>query len=432
MSEALDAVKKSVADLVTLVKTGQEGQEATFKGIIETALKNHPGVTTQRKFSAPMNEYGKRVEDLMHKMPGEIKSKMDDCYIASKILRIPVKNLKSWGDLCREGSEFKKALDTAAAAGGGDWVPTEFSSQLAEEVRLQLRVAALFPEIRMPSNPYKLPVQIGKLSTFKQPEQTADTGQTKIPVGDAGDLTGNATLTAVGHASRVLASKEVQEDSIIAIMPFLRAEIAKAIADGREECILNGDTAGTHEDSDVTSADDRRKMWLGLRAHANDQSYKTDLSTLSVTNLRSLRGSMVKYGIMPSQLCWIVSMNTYIKLLGLSALETLDKYGPAATILTGELAKLDGIPVLVSEHVRSDLNASGVQDGVTTNKSVLHAVYKPGFVIGNRRQITTQLLSELYAESDQDALITKERIVFQALYPIASNKTTWMGFNITT
>ncbi len=108
----------------------------------------------------------------------------------------------------RRAGDFKKALDTATAAQGGDWVPTNFSNELFEFVQLQARVSGLFRTIVMPSNPYKLPIGLARINTYKQPEQTADTGQTKIPVGDGSNV-GNSTLTAVGHAARVLTSAEL-------------------------------------------------------------------------------------------------------------------------------------------------------------------------------------------------------------------------------
>ena len=424
-----DSLTKTVAELALAVKKGQDEQPEALKQAVKDVLASHPGYTPHRKIVFSGIET--RADQILAKMPKELRHRLDECYILGRMLKRDTKSLKHWQEFVDgDGREFKKALDTANASQGGDWVPTEFTSELAEDIRLELRVAALFPMIQMPSNPYKLPVQLGRFDSFKHDEQTADTGQTKVPVGDATGVVGNSIMTAVGHASRVLVSKDLEEDSIVPILPFLRSEIVKALADGREDAVLNGDTAGTHEDSDVTSASSRRKLWLGLRAHANDQSYKTSLATFDLAGLRSLRKSMGKYGVMPSQLAILASISDYIQMLSFDNVTTLEKYGPNATVLSGELARIDGIPVIVSEHIRENLNASGVHDGVTTTKTVVHMVYRMGFKWGIRRNPTVKLLEELYAESDQDALVTKERLVFDDLYPIASNKTTWLGYNI--
>lgn len=430
--QEIDTLKSQVKEIVELAKKKDEQFEGTLKNMIQQVLANHPGLTPERKIEFPESKIAdpeRRVKSIFTKMPQELRQKANDCFIMSAILGKPVKELGHWQEFCEEGAEFKKALDTATAVGGGDWIPTNFTPEFFEFVRVQTKVAALFRTIPMPSNPYKLPIGIGRISTFKHDEQIADTGQTKIPVSDVNDLSANTVLTAKGHAARVLTSKDVEEDSIVPILPFLNSEIITAMAEGREDAILNGDTAGTHEDSDVTSASDRRKLWLGLRAMSNDQSYNVDLASFDLTTIRTLRSKMGKYGVMPSALAWITGIRGYLEnLLSLAEVITIDKYGASATILSGELGKLDGIPLIVSEWVREDLNASAVFASGST-KTALHLVGRDNFVIGERRKASVQLLKELYAESDQDALVVRERLTFDPLRPIASNKIVYTGRN---
>ncbi len=435
----MDEVIKSVRELAEEVKKTQERNaalpEQLMKGIQELVEKA-PAPAPQRsvEFASNMPVEERAEHEILGSMPKELQSKVDEMFLASKILNKPVQHLKSWGKWARQAGDFKKALDTATGAQGGDWVPTNFTNELWEFVQLEARVPGLFRTIVMPSNPYKLPVGLARISTFKQPEQTADTGQTKIPVGDGSNV-GNSTLTAVGHAARVLVSAELTEDSITPILPWLTRDIAKAIAEGREDFILNGDSAGTHEDSDIGagSADSRRRIALGLRAAANDggATYKADLATFSLATLRGLRAKMGKYGVNPADVAIIVSAVGYAKLLGLSEVLTMQNFGNNATAITGSLGSIDGMPVFVSGMGRSDLNASGVYDGATTTKTVLNMVYRPGWVIGERRSAASvRVLTELYAESDQVALVTKERVTFAPTYPVASNVTTALGYNI--
>lgn len=429
--EQVDSLCQKVHDLTELAKKQQAEHEGNVKKLMEEVLANHPGFTPERKIQFSDN-HPTKMEDLMDTMPNELQQSADDMLIMSKILRKSPDQLKSWGGFTRRLGDFKKALDTAAAAGGGDWIPTGFTNQLYEQVRLQAKVMALFPQIVMPTNPYVLPIEIGRITSHKASEQTADTGQTLIPVGDGNSLTGKTTLTAVGHGTRVLVSKDVSEDSIIPLLPYLRSAIIKAMAEGREDASLNGDTASPHEDSDTESgaATLRRKMWLGLRAHAHDNSYTADLGEFTLSTIRTLlRAPMGVYGVNPSDLAIVTGIKGYINLLNLKEVTTVDKYGPGATVLAGELAKVDGIPVIVSEWIREDLNASGVYEAAAT-KTVLHVVNRNAFVVGVRREATVQLLTELYAASDQDALVTRERVIFKDLFPIATNKSTYLGQNI--
>lgn len=423
----------SVKNISELVKKGQGDNKDLITNLVKQVLADHPGRTapTKIEFSGTKVLEGS-VQRIVRKMPVELQIESDNIFIMSKMLGVHASKLKSYQAFRDGAKEYIKALDTAESGGGNEWVPTDFSPELEKLITLELQVAALFPEIPMPTNPYTLPIQVGRIKTFKQPEQTGDTSQTKIPVGDGSSITDNTTFTAIGHAARVITSKDLEEDSIIPILPFLREDMAVAIAEGREDGVLNGDTAGTHEDADAETegATGRKKMWLGLRATANDQSYKTDLSSMNITALRTFRASMGKYGVLPKNLAWITGPISYSKLLGISEVITVDKYGPAATILSGELAKLDGIPVVVSGLIKENLNASGIQDGVTTDRTVLHLVHRRGHAFGNRRGFTVQLLKELLAESDQDILLTRERRAWRDLFPIASNQTTRLGYNI--
>jgi HK97 family phage major capsid protein len=408
--------------------------EKIMEGIKDLVAKAPNPTPRSVEFSTEAPAAERKEAEILSAMPKELRAKTDEMFVASQLLKKPVQNLKMYGEWSRQAREFKKALDTATGAQGGDWVPTNFSSELFEFVQLEAKVPSLFRTIVMPSNPYKLPVGLARINTYKQPEQTADTGQTKIPVGDGSNI-GNSTLTATGHAARVLASAEVDEESIVPLLPWLVRDIAKAIAEGREDFILNGDSAGTHEDSDIGAgtAEARRRIALGLRAAANDggATYKLDMATFSLANLRALRLKLGKYGVNPADCAIITGPTGYSKLLGLTEVVTMQNFGNNATVMAGSLGMVDGMPVIVSGQVREDLNASGVYDGVTTTKTALYMVYRPGWVIGERRSANSvKILNELYAESDQVALITKERVTFKDIYPTASNKTIGVGYNI--
>jgi HK97 family phage major capsid protein len=280
----------------------------------------------------------------------------------------------------------------------------------------------------MPTNPFKLPIDGADAVAYLTAESTSDTA-TKITASTPG--TNNVTFDAVKLACRVLVSTELEEDSVVAILPLLRDKIVQALAEAQENATINGDTDGTHMDSDVTAATDVRKAWDGYRKLALGAA-KVDCSTFSITNLRAIRTAMGKYGVNPSNLAWIAGISVFNKMLGLDEVMTVDKYGPGATILTGELAKLDGIPIIVSEFIREDLNASGVYDGVTTDTTVVPLVYRSGFLYGDRRSITLKVSQELYMETDQDVAIATQRLDFQPVLDAASEPVVGLGYNIST
>jgi HK97 family phage major capsid protein len=313
-----------------------------------------------------------------------------------------------------------QAMDSATAAEGLEYVPRELSASLIERVNLELRVASLFPQVQMPSQPFDIPgLAVSRQRTATKAQETADTGQGKFE--KRTPATRKITLTAIKFGAEVIVSKEMEEDSLIAVVPMIQSELVDWLSADIEDAIINGDDAAAHQDSDVTDFTDPadpRTAWNGLR-FLTQAAQKTDASNAVLTSamLRTNRSKMGKYGVRADQLAHIIAMRSYINLLSDANVQTLEKYGPNATILSGELGRIDGAPIVVSEFVRQDLNASGVHDGVTTTRTIALTVNRAGFLVGQRRGVTVQVLRELYAESDQDAIIASLRKAFMPRFP---------------
>lgn len=322
---------------------------------------------------------------------------------------------------------MQAAVDTQTAGEGAEFVPRELSANLIDRVTLALRVLQVFPEIGMPTNPFDLPARaLARTRGGRHTEQTADTGQTKIKKVTAGSR--KITLTAAKFATEILVSKEAEEDEIIAVLPFLQEELEDFTAADLEDAAINGATA--ERDSDSGGAEDPRLNWNGLRKVANANSAERDHGggVLTVAGLRANRKLMGKYGIDPEQIIHILGMVEYIDLLGDSTVQTVDKYGPQATVLTGELGRADGTPLIVSEYVRNDLNATGVFDNTTKTKTVAVTAYRKGFFRGTRRQLQVEFLRELYSESDQDAVKVSTRQALEKRY--GTDKAVAVSYNV--
>jgi len=328
--------------------------------------------------------------------------------------------------------ELAKALNTATSGEGADFVPTGFSASLIDDVRLALRVAALFPTLNMParSGSFDNPVRGERQRAYLIGEATTDSAS-KIPA--ATTPSSKITFTAIAHGLRMLWSYDIDEDSAISIMPLVRSELIQALVDGEEESIISGDISSTHQDSDVTAANDLRKSFAGLRYNSGGSSgtAAVDISTLSVANLRAIRKAMGKYGVNPANMAWITSISAYIQMLGLTEVLTMDKWGPGFTAKAGQLGVFDGAPVVVSEFIRNDLNTSGVYDGTTTTDTILMLVntqafwkaYKPGGVlIETGKDIETQ----------QNVAVASRRLDFkQVNTPGSGEETVGLGYSLT-
>jgi hypothetical protein len=159
---------------------------------------------------------------------------------------------------------------------------------------------------------------------------------------------------------------------------------------------------------------------------------KCDISSggLNEANLRALRKIMGKYGIKPRELAWIVGPKGANDIQAIANVSTLEKYGPKATILTGEIAAFLGIPIITSEAVRENLNASGVYDGSTTTKGSVLLVNLPRFLTGRRREFTVESFRDV--KSQQNNIVASFRKAFSPLeVPSASIPTVVIGYNYT-
>jgi HK97 family phage major capsid protein len=354
----------------------------------------------------------------------EVQKMADELYLCSSILGCDPRELNMWQDWEQTTTELRKAMDTATSGEGEEWIPTRFSRDLLEKVRLELKVAALHGRINLPTPTFRMPVEGADAIAYLVPESTSD-DSTKIRASTPG--TKRITFTAQKLAGRVLFSEEITEDSIIPILPYLRGKVITALAVAQETCTINGDNSSTHQDSDVTDPLDARKAWKGYRKLVHTDA-KVDLSTFSTTTLRSIKKAMGKYGININQLAWVTGISVYNQMLDLTEVRTVDKYGPKATILTGELAKFDNIPIIASEYIREDLNASGVYDGTTTTKTIILLVRRDAFLFGDRRVIKVK--SAEIIETDQSQIVTTQRLDFEAGFDTDTEKVVGLGYNI--
>ena len=320
------------------------------------------------------------------------------------------------------------ALDSDTSAEGVEWIPTGIGASVHEKVRAMGKVAPLFQTIALPTAPWKWPIEGADLTAYRVAEPTSDTA-TKVTASTSGTVA--ATFDPEIFGVRSLWSKTLDVDSAVAIAGYQQRKLVQAFADAREKAIIDGDTDGTHQDSDVgASTTDARTAWDGLRKKALAQTVVTATSS-SVANLLALRKGMAKWGVNPADLAYIVGVSAAHALLADSNLLTVDKFGPNATILNGQIGSIAGVPVIVSEHVREDLNASGVYDGITTTKTFNLCVNRNEWAMGTRMTLDFEINDVLYLETFQRVIVGFSREDFQSIASAATNEDTAISYNVT-
>jgi hypothetical protein len=298
---------------------------------------------------------------------------------------------------------FRNAIEKAisdTAGSGAEWIPDIPISTLFEDFYTPNGIAALFPTINV-NGPVLIPSITdtfrpylkGKVTTDDPSQYTAST-----------PTTASTTIDPVGFAVRSVLDDAATEDAIFPILPEIQRRMGRAVADAYEDCMVNGDTTATHEDTinawnirsrwgatGLGGTADHRRGFKGLRRLAVDSSTTVDL-TASQT-VAGVMGSVVSLlgERAASEIVLITSPEVlYKKLMVDTNVLTVDKAGPAlATWITGQLASIGGHPLVVSRWMSADLNASGIFDNVTKTKSGLLAVDRSAF---NHYQVRAALV----------------------------------------
>lgn len=233
---------------------------------------------------------------------------------------------------------------------------------------------------------------------------------------------GKVTLTARKLALRVGFSAELVEDAVIPLIPLYREQAMRSMADALDHVLLNGDTE-TGAIGNINSSDaplpptEKSLAFDGLRKLPLVIDPTKTLDALgqapTMERMRSARFKMPnRYALRPLDCAWIVDGSTYGKLLGLEEVLTVDKFGPYATVLYGELAKLDGVAILVSPEM-SPTQADGMVASSDNTRGQAVCVYRPGWVVGYRRRVTATMDYLPYYDSYQ--MVATVRLAFARL-----------------
>lgn len=354
----------------------------------------------------------------------ELQSKNDDIYLMATLLKTNPRSLKSWEDF----SKLQKSLVTGGDAGtGNEYVPTGFSNKLYDAIRLELQLANNLISIDMPSNPFSSPIIAGDSSAYYVPEADSDDTTSPSIIPATAPTTGKFTLEAKKLGCKTRFSDELSEDSIVPILPMLQKNIAIGLATALENAIINGDTSNSPMDADLTSSSDPRKAFNGLRKLVSS-AFIDFGGELTISKIRALRASMGVYGINPANLILLASPSAYFyHLLNLNEVLTADKYGDKATIITGELAKIDNIPIIVSSNVKETLDRAGVVPSGGSTYTEIILFNKLGYALGNRGQVKVEVGRDI--ENGQEVLVSSMRKAFAPIYG-ASAPAVAIGYNL--
>ena len=335
------------------------------------------------------------------KQPGSFRASEADCY----------KEFVGLGERLS-----RKILYSTYTGFGAEFIPNTLSASLIPIFRDARSLVNSMRTIPLPTSPYNFPVQGVDVKPYLVTENTSDdpaalAQANYIPARTP--ATSKVTFTANGFKVRGLVSAEAEEDSIISQIDFLRDMLVQSEVDGLEDCAINGDTTATHQDSDVTAATDHRKAFKGFRKLASAAAkINAGGDKLTTNDILTARTKMGKFASDQRNCAIIVSQIGMTHLVGDVNFITFEKAGGAATLPTGAVGVIFGIPVITSGFLREDLSAAGVYSA-SVNRTHCIVAHRPSFAFGMRRGMTLGSMFDI--QSDRHIIVVTMRVDFQRI-----------------
>ena len=283
----------------------------------------------------------------------------------------------------------QKAFNENAGT-GGDFIPDDFKSELFTSFQLPKRLRGLLTKIETDRSTVIVP----RLNRGGRPyiKGSVSVDQPLAQYTTSTASTGQATINIKGLASSYIIDDSFAEDSALAALPLLSNQISQDLEDAYEDAMLNSDSNAVHQDDIANwnirerwgttpalgTASDHRRSFLGMRAAAADQGNLDVSGTAAGVTAAEILGGLASLGELGAgNIVMVCSPEFMLKhLMALSEVKTLDVFGPAASVLNGQIGSIFGVPIVMSRFMSADLAANGLYDNVTKTQT--------GYILFNR------------------------------------------------
>jgi len=298
---------------------------------------------------------------------------------------------------------------------------TILSSELIERLKVGESLLVDATIKLMTSKSMDFPVRGGRLRMSLTTENVNSplwgaTDQSQVK--KAGTVSVN--LTAKEMKITVYYSDTWLEDSVVSVAEYVLQAITEAYDSSIHEILINGDIATWLNaniniiDGNTTALPDGAKTDLlladGWRKLAFTTGATVDaLANFVISNLRSARAAMGVKWLNPKDLRIVPDITTYNSLMNLTQVETMEKFGDAATIKSGVLVAIDWIKIVNREEMTKCLATGKQSSNPALNvKGSLLVIHTPSILVWIRRDLTTE--TSRYAEDGVTGITGTARI----------------------
>lgn len=405
------------------------------------------GLRGQRKtsgrggvYEGPSEELGNTFEAISDAMylPAEQVRDMDRKALDDMFPRIPVSEFHGADRELAKRGKFEltgayqravRAMDTAESGYGSQLIGAQYVGELWEAPRKLGRIFPLIASFEMTDPTAYLPVEVDIPEMLFVSESTANNSSNYTTVKTGSQ---RVQVDAKKFVIHQMWSGEMEEDSLIPFIPFLRRQAALSVAHYADSLVLNGDTTnaatGNINLDDADPADTKHYLAFdGIRhvAIVDNTGNATDAAgAVTLSALNGLRAKMVDttyltdwgHPVDASDLVYVSDPFTADKIAELDEYLTVDKYGAQATVLNGEAGRILGHPH-VSSIAMSKTEADGKVSttGANNIKGQVAAFNRRGFNVGWRRRVMVE--TERIPATDQTRIVYSLRLGFGRFTP---------------
>lgn len=390
---------------------------------LQLSLAGQKKVGGNGMYDGPSEELARTFEAVSksHRVPSMI-ARADDERQIEELRRTGRLDARGYDQAMRGINQVYGAMDTAESGFGAEIVGNQYINELWDGARRQSLVFGLLEQFPMTDATAFLPVAAALPEMLFVAENTTNNAS-NYDTSKTGSQ--RVQVDAKKFVIHQMFSGEMEEDAIIPFVPFLRRQQAVSLAFHSDSVVLNGDTTnaatGNINLDDADPADTKHYLAFDGIRHAglvdNTANSANLAGAITFAALQAQRGRMLDqthnfmwgHPIDPNDLIRVADPETADAIGLLEQVLTVDKYGPMATVLTGEQSRVGGNP-LIASIAMSKTEADGKVSDTPANNTLgqVAAFNRRGFAVGVRRRVRIE--TERLPATDQTRIVTSTRM----------------------
>ena len=325
-----------------------------------------------------------------------------------------------------------RAMDTAETGYGLQLIGAQYSPELWAGARLESLIFAQIPTFPMTAPTAYLPAEADMPEVLFVAENTAS-NSSNYTTSKAGS--NRVQVDAKKFLAHLMWSGEMDEDAIIPFIPFLMRQATIAFGYYLDSAVVNGDTTnaatGNINLDDADPADTKHYLAFDGIRHAalvdNTNNVDNINGAVVLDDLSLIRGKLLDSTYKfdwghprdKEDLLFVGDPETADAISVLPEVLTVDKFGPLATVLTGQVARVLGHPLISSMAVsKTEADGKVSTTGSNNTKGQLVTFNRRGFQVGILRD--TKTAGEYLPATDQWRMVLSQRCGFGRFSPTGS------------